>query len=138
MDKNIPVLLIDFDSESVDADVYLQAQNIYKNLKGNIIYFSSATDEKCIFSENVIQLPSWHLNPEEFCSALESLDVEEIQLAGIYRELCIVKVVSLIAHNTSISSLLLDDDSFFYKCYVQRIGGDTLERRMTEEGLKGL
>lgn len=137
LDENIPVLIVDFDNFNLScAEDKKEALKISRNLI-NIkdIYTTSKDNSPITELHNYKKLNDWTIgNGELFLSDLADSGVKEkIQLCGIYRELCIVEVASLIKKSAlNIEPIIIDNDDYSISAVCSVAEGDTLENRLLE------
>lgn len=138
--KDAPILIVDFDDVNLaDPEDMAKAKGIVSNIKNlnpNKVFYTLSND--CVISDlsNCVKLGDWTENDgAEFINDLSSysLDGMELQICGMYRELCIVEVANMIKRsNLNIEPIIIDNDDYSISATYSVQEGDTLENRLAE------
>lgn len=137
--EEIPILVVDLDDKSIRDDksiqerAYLVANNI-ENIN-NKIYVTSSCGSTSLVHSYKHCFPDWFSCTEVFLESLRLFSIDRIQLAGIYKELCIVEVAKILQEN-DIEVYILDNDLYSISAEASVVEGDDLENRLKEVGCK--
>lgn len=113
--KRIPLLMIDLDNETIqDHDKMLIAKvgNILNKIIKRSIYLTCNYDSAEYFRLNeitCIKLPYWYTDKKNFIEQIKKIPGDVIQIGGIYQELCVLKVASLIAKHTDKQVIIVNE-----------------------------
>lgn len=142
VDFNIPTIIIDFDLFNLeDIDYKKKANSIIENFKYFDMVYTTSKDNMPLTRLKIYnKLTDWTINDGKcFLRDLADLShrIKNIQLCGIFRELCIVEVARIIkASALNIEPIIIDNDDYSISALYSVRSGDTLENRLSEEGLK--
>lgn len=140
LDKSVPLLIVDFDSFNLASPSDKNdALRILNNLNGVVSIYTTSKDNNPITQlQYHKKLHDWSVGGgESFLLDLGNAEVKsKIQICGIYRELCIVEVASIIKKSAlDIEPIIIDNDDYSISAEYSVKFGDTLENRLLEHGL---
>lgn len=137
--EEIPVLVVDLDDKSIraDEDIRQRAYSVANNIENinNEIYVTTACGSKSLLRSYQHCFPDWFSCREAFMESVKLFSIDRIQLAGIYKELCIVEVAKILQEN-DIEVYILDNDLYSISAEASAMEGDDLENRLKEVGCK--
>lgn len=140
--NDIPVILVDFDKVNLEfEDELTLALEVIKNLNSSYngtIYHTCFDNNPIDEASHYQTLEYWGKNKGldliEDLAAMECIP-KEVQLCGIYRELCIVEVASILKRSyLPIEPIIIDNDDYTISATCSVSEGDTLENRINECG----
>lgn len=113
--KGMPLLMVDLDNETIqehDKRLIVEAGNILNRIAKHSVYITCnyESEEYYRFKEmTCIKLPYWHKEKEAFIEQVKKIPGDVIQLGGIYQELCVLKVASIIVQNTDKQVIIVNE-----------------------------
>lgn len=113
--KGIPLLMVDLDNETIqehDKRLIVETGNILNRILNHSVYITCnyESEEHYKFKEmTCIKLPYWHKETEAFIEQVKKIPGDVIQLGGIYQELCVLKVASIIVQNTDKQVVIVNE-----------------------------
>lgn len=109
----IPLLLIDFDDCSInDVIDSSKAYDICRTIGNRFTYctYDRAYNKFYHLEKMSLKLlPYWNTDKDEFIEEIKKIPGDVIQLCGIYKELCVLKVASIITECTNKQVIIVNE-----------------------------